>query len=143
PAQFELLLRSNLASAFHVVQAVVPAMVALRRGRVVLFAAAGGERGRALSRGGVYFAIKAAVAPLARALAAEVAAAGGTVHVVSPGLIEHGSSHRDSQRRLLGRVPVGRLGTVDDVVGLVRWLLAAESAYVTGENFTVDGGLQL
>ena len=75
--------------------------------------------------------------------AAEVAPAGVTVNVVSPGLIEHAESHRDSQLRLLPRVPVGRLGTTADVVGFVQWLLGPESGYVTGENFTIDGGLQL
>jgi 3-oxoacyl-[acyl-carrier protein] reductase len=143
PAALASLVQSNLASVVHVVQAVVPAMVAARRGRVVLFAAAGAGRGRAMRRAPIYFAIKAAVVHLARSLAAEVATSGVTVNVVSPGLIEHEHSHRDSQQRLLPRVPAGRLGTVDDVVGVVRWLLQPESGYVTGEDFTVDGGLQL
>lgn len=142
-ATFAQLLHSNLTSVFHVVQAMAPLMVAARRGRIVLFAAAGVERQRAMRRAPVYFACKAAVAQLGRSLAAEVAAAGVTVNVVSPGLISHPHSHRQSQERLLPRVPLGRLGGVDDVVSLVRWLLDEQQGYVTGENFTVDGGLQL
>lgn len=134
---------SNLTSVVHVVQALVPAMVAERRGRVVLFAAAGAGRPRAMRRAPLYFALKAAVVHLARSLAAEVAPAGVTVNVVSPGLVEHEHSHRESQRRLLPRVPLGRLGRPGDVVGIVRWLLGPEAAYVTGEDLTVDGGLQL
>ena len=57
-------------------------------------------------------------------------------------LIEHPHSHQDSQRRLLGRVPAGRLGRVDDVVGVVRYLLSDAADYVTGQVLTVDGGLQ-
>lgn len=140
---FARLLHSNLGSVFAVVQQLLPAMAAARRGRVVLFAAAGVERQRAMTRAPVYFACKAAVVQLARALAAEVAAAGVTVNVVSPGLIAHPHSHRQSQERMLGRVPLGRLGGVDDVVALVRFLLDEQSGYVTGENFTVDGGLAL
>ncbi|HLQ36885.1 MAG TPA: SDR family oxidoreductase, partial [Planctomycetota bacterium] len=142
-ASFSQLLRSNLDSTFHALQAVVPAMVQAGRGRVVLFAAAGVERGRAMSRAPVYFASKAAVVQLGRSLAAEVAKAGVLVNVVAPGLIRHADSHQDSQQRLLPRVRVGRIGTVRDVTGLVQWLLEPANDYVTGELFTVDGGLQL
>jgi NAD(P)-dependent dehydrogenase (short-subunit alcohol dehydrogenase family) len=143
PDVLQHLLHSNLLTTFHVLQAVVPQLVRAGRGRVVLFAAAGVEQGRAMSRAPVYFALKAAVVQLARALAAEVASAGVTVNTISPGLILHAHSHQESQQRMLGKVPTGRLGGVEDVVGLVRWLLSPASGYVTGENFTVDGGLQL
>lgn len=141
-ATFRHLFASNVDSVFHVVQTVVPAMVAARAGRVVLFAAAGVDKERAMARAPVYFAAKAAVVQFARALAVETAAAGVTVNVVAPGLITHAHSHQDSQRRLLPRVPAGRLGQPDDVLGAVRWLLGDAAAYVTGQVLTVDGGLQ-
>ncbi len=139
---FDHLFASNVASAFHTVQAIVPAMVAARRGRVVLFAAAGADKDRGMLRAPVYFAAKAAVIQLARSLALEVAPAGVTVNVVAPGLIAHEHSHRESQQRLAARVPLGRLGTPSDVLGLVAFLLGDGSTYLTGQVLTVDGGLQ-
>lgn len=133
---------SNVDSAFHTLQAVVPTMLAAGRpGRVVLFAAAGVDKQQAMRRAPVYFAAKAALVQLGRSLAAEVAAAGITVNVVAPGLIHHPHSHQQSQARMLPRVPAGRLGTPDDVTGLVRYLLSPAAGYLTGQVLTVDGGL--
>ena len=93
-------------------------------------------------RAPIYFAAKAAVVQMARSLAAEVAKSGVTVNVIAPGLIDHDHSHRESQTRMLPRVPVGRVGRPQDVTGLVRYLLSTEASYVTGEVLTIDGGLQ-
>ncbi|MBX3462493.1 MAG: SDR family oxidoreductase [Planctomycetes bacterium] len=135
---------SNVDSVFLTLRTIVPAMVAAGRpGRVVLFAAAGVDRQRGMRRAPVYFAAKAAVVQLARSLAAEVAPHAITVNVIAPGLIVHPHSHQESQRRLLPKIPAGRTGTVDDVVGTVRHLLSPAAAYVTGEVLTIDGGLQL
>jgi 3-oxoacyl-[acyl-carrier protein] reductase len=136
------LFASNVDSAFHVMRTVVPAMVAAGRGRVLLFAAAGVDKDKGMLRAPVYFAAKAALVQLARSLALETAKAGVTVNVIAPGLITHPHSHQDSQQRLLPRVPAGRLGSVDDVTGLVRYLLSDAAAYLTGQVLTVDGGLQ-
>ncbi|MBL8734182.1 MAG: SDR family oxidoreductase [Planctomycetes bacterium] len=139
---FRHLFTSNVDTVFHTLQAVVPAMVQARRGRVVLFAAAGVDKDRGMLRAPVYFAAKAAVVQLARSLALEVAPAGLTVNVIAPGLIHHPHSHQESQTRMLPRVPQGRLGEVADVVGAVRYLLSDAASYVTGQVLTVDGGLQ-
>ncbi len=143
PLEFGKLIASNLTSALLVTQAIVPSMLAAKCGRVVLFAAAGAGKHRAMSRAPAYFAIKAALVHLARSLAAECAPSSVTVNVVSPGLVVHEHSHEASQRRILPRVPMGRLGTTAELAGVVRWLLSEQSGYMTGEDITVDGGLQL
>jgi 3-oxoacyl-[acyl-carrier protein] reductase len=136
------LFASNVVTTFHTVQAVVPAMLTAGRGRVVLFAAAGVDKERAMLRAPVYFAAKAAVVQLARSLAGECAPHHVTVNVIAPGLIAHADSHAESQARMLPRVPQGRLGAPADVTALVRYLLSDAAAYVTGQVLTVDGGLQ-
>jgi NAD(P)-dependent dehydrogenase (short-subunit alcohol dehydrogenase family) len=139
---FRHLFESNVTAVFEVVRAVVPHMMAAGQGRVVLFAAAGADRQKAMLRAPVYFAAKAALIQLARSLALEAAPSGVTVNVVAPGLIDHEHSHRESQARMLPKVPLGRVGSCGDVVSMVRYLLAPEAAYVTGQVLTVDGGLQ-
>ncbi|MCK5941680.1 MAG: SDR family oxidoreductase, partial [Planctomycetes bacterium] len=139
---FHHLFRSNVDTLFQTIQAVVPTMIEAGRGRVVLFAAAGADRQKAMLRAPVYFAAKAAVVQLARSLALEAAPSGVTVNVIAPGLIDHDHSHRESQARMLPRVPMGRLGHPDDVTAMVRYLLSADAGYVSGQVLTVDGGLQ-
>jgi 3-oxoacyl-[acyl-carrier protein] reductase len=142
-AEYRWMVDSNLTSAFVVVREVVPAMVEAGRGRVVLFAAAGAADATGKARAPLYFAAKAAVVSLARSLALELAPRGITVNVVSPGIIRHAHSHAESQERMLRRVPLGRAGTVADVLGALRFLLSDDGAYVTGAELVVDGGLAL
>ncbi|MBK8977812.1 MAG: SDR family oxidoreductase [Planctomycetes bacterium] len=137
------MLASNLTSALNVTRALVPSMVAAGRGRVVLFGAAGCADPSAKLRAPVYFAVKAALASLVRSLALEVAPAGVTVNLVSPGIIRHPHSHAQSQDRMSARVPMERDGAVDDLRGVVELLLGDGGAYLTGEELTVDGGLRL
>ncbi len=135
------MLDSNLTSAFLTARALVPAMVAAQRGRVLFFSAAGADDGTAKTRAPVYFAAKAALCSLARSLAREVASSGVTVNVLSPGIIRHQDSHAASQDRIGPTVPLGREGTPRDLLGAVRLLLGEEGAYITGANLTIDGGL--
>lgn len=142
-AHYRHMVDNNLTTAFLLIQEIVPAMQAAGLGRILFFAAGGVESQTASTRAPVYFAAKAALVAMARSLAVEVAPAGITVNVISPGIIHHPSSHRESQDRMQPRVPLGRAGTVEDVLGLVELLLDDRGSYITGTNLTVDGGLSL
>ncbi|MBI5851493.1 MAG: SDR family oxidoreductase [Planctomycetes bacterium] len=142
-AAWRRLLDSNLTSAFLVATTLVPAMCEARRGRVIFFSAAGAEDRTAKPRAPAYFAAKAALTSLARSLAKEVAPYGVTVNVIAPGVVVHPDSHAASQERMTPKVPLGRAGTVDDLLGAIDLLLGDAGAYVTGDVWTIDGGLSL
>jgi NAD(P)-dependent dehydrogenase (short-subunit alcohol dehydrogenase family) len=135
------MLDSNFLTAVIVARAVLPAMLAARRGRVVLFGVAGLERGSASMRAPIYYAAKAALLSFARSLSVAAAPAGVTVNVISPGIIRHAHSHAASQERMLPRVPLGGAGTVRDVLPQVELLLGEGGRYVTGAHIEIDGGL--
>jgi 3-oxoacyl-[acyl-carrier protein] reductase len=139
--EFEEVLAVNLTGAFRVLRAVVPQMRAQQRGRVVQIASINGMRGKFGQSN--YSASKAGLIGLSRTAARELGAFGITVNVVAPGLIRTRMSEKLPQPVLdkaLAETAVGRLGSVEDVVGAVLFLLSDEAAHVTGEVLRVDGG---
>ena len=139
----------NVDGMFHATRAVVPGMVARRRGAVVNLASWLGRRGNALF--GAYAASKFAVIGLTQSLAAEVAPCGVRVNAVCPGIIA------DTPMRLaldqagaaaglppteerVKAIPMGRAGTPDDVAKVVVFLASEAAAYVTGAAYDVSGG---
>jgi len=90
-----------------------------------------------------YSASKAGLDGMTRALAREVGRRGITVNSVAPGYLDTEMSERLEQRQrqqIINRTPQGRLGTVGDVVPVIRFLLGAEAGFVTGQTIVVDGG---
>jgi len=93
-----------------------------------------------------YAAAKAGVLALTRATALEVADRGVRVNAVLPGFIETDMTaliRRRAGDEVLARIPAGRFGTPEDVAGLVLFLCSEDAAYITGQTFTVDGGLSI
>jgi acetoacetyl-CoA reductase/3-oxoacyl-[acyl-carrier protein] reductase len=138
---FEEVLAVNLTGAFRVLRAAVPQMRKQQRGRVVQIASINGMRGKFGQSN--YSASKAGLIGLTRTAARELGSFGITVNAVAPGLIRTPMTEKLPQPVLdkaLSETATGRLGSVEDVVGAVLFLLSDEAAHVTGEVLRVDGG---
>jgi 3-oxoacyl-[acyl-carrier protein] reductase len=134
-AVFDRTIAVNLKSAFLCIQAVLPAMRARRFGRIVNISS-----GAARGAGGIgvhYNASKAGLEGLTRGYAARLAAEGITVNAIAPSLID--TEMVAPIRAAAARIPVGRLGTTEEVAQAV--LLAMGNAYMTGQTIQLNGGL--
>ncbi len=143
-ADFDAVLETNLKGAFLCARAALKPMLRQRFGRIVNMSSVVGLHGNPGQTN--YAAAKAGLIGLTRALAKEVGSRQITVNAVAPGFIETDiTSHLGDASRtaLLERIPLGRLGTADDVAGLVGFLCTPAAAYITGQVIAVDGGLIL
>jgi 3-oxoacyl-[acyl-carrier protein] reductase len=141
-ATWENVLATNLDGTFHGCQAVLPAMIAQRGGRIVNIASLSALLAPAGQTN--YAAAKAGVVALTQSLAKEVARLNITVNALCPGFIESDSlaGLSDDQRKSArDRIPMRRFGRPGEVAAAVRFLACAEAAYVTGSVLKVDGGI--
>jgi 3-oxoacyl-[acyl-carrier protein] reductase len=134
--------RTNLDGAFHAIRRAAPAMVKGRFGRIVNVGSVAGLSG---SAGQVnYAAAKAGLVGLTRSVARELASRNITCNLVVPGPIDTAmiESLPDSRRQELARqVPLGRLGTPEEVAAVIAFLVSGPAGYITGALVPVDGGL--
>jgi 3-oxoacyl-[acyl-carrier protein] reductase len=135
-------LATHLKGAFLLSRAVVRQMMRRRSGRIVNIASVAGLVGNPGQTN--YSAAKAGLIGLTRSLAREIASRQVTVYAVAPGLIATAMSDaipEDARAALAERVPLGRVGTPEDVAQAVLYLVSPAAAYVTGHVLVVDGGL--
>ena len=141
---WDAVLATNLTAAFTCAQAVVRSMVRRRSGRIIVISSVVGQMG---NTGQVnYAASKAGLIGFAKALAREVASRGITVNVVAPGLIDTDMARAavdGGPDGWLAKVPLGRLGTPDDVAAAVCFLASDAASYITGQILGVNGGMYM
>lgn len=144
PEDWNAVISSNINSLFNITRQVVEGMSSRGWGRIINIGSVSAHKGQI---GQVNFATaKAAMHGFTRALAAEVAARGVTVNTVSPGYIASQaitSFPPDVIDRLVGSVPVRRLGHPEEVAALCAWLASDAAAYVTGADHAINGGLHM
>ncbi len=134
----------NLTAAFRLSRAAVKSMMRRRYGRIISIGSVVGTTGNPGQ--GNYAASKAGLIGMSKALAAEVASRNITVNVVAPGFIESPMTQalNEKQREgILADVPIGRLGSGDDVAAAVAYLASTEAGYVTGQTLHINGGMTM
>jgi len=129
----------NLHPIFYLAQAVAPGMKARKSGRIINFSMANADQMISQPDVTAHYIAKAGVLILTRTLAKLLAPHGITVNSVSPGFIDSGSAPPDELAGMTKRIPAGYIGTVDDVVAAVRYLLSPEARYVSGANIQISG----
>ncbi len=141
---WDAVIGTNLTSMFNVTKQVVADMVEKGWGRIIQISSVNGAKGQAGQTN--YSAAKAGMHGFSMARALEMAAKGVTVNTVSPGYIGTDMVRAikpEVLEKIVGTIPVKRLGTPDEIGSIVGWLAGDESGFTTGAEFAVNGGLHM
>lgn len=139
---WDAVISTNLSSVYRLSKAVLRPMMKARSGRIINISSVVAHMGNAGQTN--YAAAKAGMTGFTKALASEVGSRGITVNCVAPGFIETDMTAKlpeDITQQMLARVPLGRLGNVNEIADTVVFLASASAAYITGETIHVNGGM--
>ena len=144
PQQWYEVIETNLNSVFICSRLVIEGMIKKGWGRIVNISSVNGQKGQFGQTN--YATTKAGMYGFSKSLALEVAKKGITVNTVSPGYI--GTSmvmaiREDVRNQIIAQVPMGRLGTPEEIAGAVSYLVSDEGRYITGANIAINGGLHM
>ena len=140
--EWEDIINTNLSSLYKMSKSVLRGMIKKRSGRIISITSVVGAMGNAGQSN--YAAAKAGMIGFTKSLAREVGVRGITVNAVAPGFIETDmtSNLPDEQKEALAsQIPMGRLGTPDEVANAVLFLAGDSGSYITGQTLHVNGGM--
>jgi len=141
-ADWDAVINTNLTSAYMTTQQVISSMLKQRWGRIINVTSVFGQIGQAGQAN--YASSKAGLIGFTMAIAREVGSRGITSNAVAPGFIETAMTEglpQELKETALKMIPLGRIGTVDDVANAVRFLASDEAGYITGHVLNVNGGM--
>ncbi len=139
---FESVIDVNLVGTFNVTKNVIPYMMKARYGRIINISSVVGIAGNAGQTN--YSASKAGIIGFTKSLAKEVASRNILVNAVAPGFIQTDMTNvlkDDIKEQIAKSIPLGRMGTVEDVANVIKFLASDESSYITGQVINIDGGM--
>jgi acetoacetyl-CoA reductase len=142
--QWHLVIETNLNSLFHVTKQVIDDMLDRGWGRIINISSVNGQRGQFGQTN--YSTAKAGIHGFTMALAQEVASKGVTVNSVSPGYIGTDmvrAVRPEVLEKIVATIPVKRLGEPEEIASIVAWLASDESAFATGADFSLNGGMNM
>jgi len=143
-SDWDFVMNINLKGAFNGIKGVVRPMMKKRFGRIINISSVVGLTGNAGQIN--YAASKSGLLGLTKSAAKELASRNITVNCIAPGYIETDmttSLADDVKENLIQQIPLGRIGTGDDVASLIRFLAGDQAGYITGQTFAVDGGMTM
>ncbi|MBQ2661864.1 MAG: SDR family oxidoreductase [Clostridia bacterium] len=144
PEKWDEIFKVNVNGAYNTTSIVLPSMISEKRGRIINISSIWGMTGASCEV--AYSASKAAIIGFTKALAKEVAPSNITVNCVAPGVIDtdmNASLDEDVLTQLREEIPSGRLGKAEEVASLLLHLASKDSAYLTGQVISVNGGFVL
>jgi len=144
PDDWDAVISTNLSSLYRVCKACIRGMMKAKTGRIVNIASVVGSSGNAGQTN--YSAAKAGMLGFSKSLAQEIGSRGITVNAVAPGFIDTDMTRElpEAQRdALLSAIPLGRLGSAEEIAAAVAFLASEDAAYVTGTTLHVNGGMYM
>jgi 3-oxoacyl-[acyl-carrier protein] reductase len=140
--EWQDIINTNLSSVYKVSKSVLRGMIKKRSGRIISITSVVGAMGNAGQSN--YGAAKAGIIGFTKSLAREIGVRGVTVNAIAPGFIETDmtdSLPEDQKEALASQIPMGRLGTVDEIAYAVLFLAGNGGSYITGQTIHVNGGM--